>query len=354
MALQGGGIPCSLIRGGTSRGAYFLEKHLPADEAERNALLLKIMGGPDALQVDGIGGGHPLTSKIAVIRPSSNIEIDVDYLFLQVDPRNQTVSSTQNCGNLLAGVGIFAIQEDLIQAQRDETCIRVQMLNSDAVCHLVLRTPGGEVDTRGDTSIDGVPGTSAPIVCNYVDIAGSGCGALLPTGHAVDLFDGIEATCIDNGMPVVVLRASDFGLSGVESPEELDQNEELKQKLEVIRLQAGRAMNLADVRDKSIPKMCLVAAPQAGGVIMTRTFIPHVCHKSIGVLGAVSVATACLAPGTPAGELANVPDGRRKRMQVEHPGGAMEVQLDLDGAGNVVSAGVVRTARLLFSGEVMV
>ena len=347
------GIPCSLIRGGTSRGAYFLEQHLPADERERNALLARIMGGPDVLQVDGIGGGHPLTSKVAVIRASSDSEIDVDYLFLQVDPLSQLVSSTQNCGNLLAGVGIFAIREGLVQAQPDETRVRVRMLNSDAVCELVLQTPGGEICARGDASIDGVPGTSAPIVCNYLDIAGSACGALLPTGHVVDSFEGIEATCVDNGMPVVVLRASDFGLSGTESPETLDRNEGLIQQLEKVRLQAGRAMNLGDVSDQSIPKMCLVTAPVAGGAIMTRTFIPHVCHKSIGVLGAVSVATACLAPATPAGELAQVPDGACKRMQMEHPGGSMEVQLELDDTGKVVGAGVVRTARLLFSGEVM-
>ena len=348
------GIPCSLIRGGTSRGAYFLEKHLPMDEGERNALLVRIMGGPDALQVDGIGGGHPLTSKVAVIRSSADSEIDVDYLFLQVDPHNQIVSSAQNCGNLLAGVGIFAIEEGLVEAQQSETRVRVRMLNSDAVCYLDLQTPGGETATRGDTSIDGVPGTSPPIVCNYIDIAGSSCGALLPTGHAADLIGGIEVTCVDNGMPVVVLRAVDCGLSGVESPEELDRNDGLKQQLERIRIEAGGAMNLGDVQDKSIPKMCLVSAALSGGVIMTRTFIPHVCHKSIGVLGAVSVATACLAQGSPVGALAKVPDGRRKRMQVEHPGGSLEVQLELDDTGIVVSAGVVRTARLLFSGEVMV
>lgn len=348
-----GGIPCSLIRGGTSRGAYFLEQHLPADELERDALLLRIMGGPDALQVDGIGGGHPLTSKVAVVRASSDSEIDVDYLFLQIDPHSQVVSSAQNCGNLLAGVGIFAIQEDLVRAQSDETRVRVRLLNSDAVCQLVLHTPGGEICSRGDTSIDGVPGTSAPIVCNYLGIAGSACGALLPTGHTVNSFDGVEATCVDNGMPVVVMRASDFGLSGMESPETLDRNEGLKQHLERVRLKAGRAMNLGDVSDQSIPKMCLVAAPTGGGAIMTRTFIPHVCHKSIGVLGAVSVATACLEPGTPPGGLAQVPEGRRKSMRMEHPGGSLEVQLELDDTGQVVGAGVVRTARLLFSGEVM-
>ena len=346
------GIPCSLIRGGTSRGAYFLEEDLPADEVERNALLVRIMGGPDPLQVDGIGGGHPLTSKVAIIRPSLDAGIDVDYLFLQVDPHNQTVSAAQNCGNLLAGVGIFTIREALVDTRKGRTSVRVRMLNSQAICNLVVETPGGAVATQGDTAIDGVPGTSAPIVCNYLDIAGSSCGSLLPTGNVVDYFNGTEATCVDNGMPVVVLRASDFDLSGLESPEQLDGNEGLKQQLEAIRLPAGQLMHLGDVRRKSVPKMCLVSPPRDGGVIMTRTFIPHLCHKSIGVLGAVSVATAALTLGTPAAELAEVPGGRCKRMQIEHPGGSMQVELDLDDADRVVSAGVVRTARLLFSGEV--
>ena len=324
------------------------------DEGERNALLVRIMGGPDALQVDGIGGGHPLTSKVAVIRSSADSEIDVDYLFLQVDPHNQIVSSAQNCGNLLAGVGIFAIEEGLVEAQQSETRVRVRMLNSDAVCYLDLQTPGGETATRGDTSIDGVPGTSPPIVCNYIDIAGSSCGALLPTGHAADLIGGIEVTCVDNGMPVVVLRAVDCGLSGVESPEELDRNDGLKQQLERIRIEAGGAMNLGDVQDKSIPKMCLVSAALSGGVIMTRNLYPACVPQVDWGSGCGECRNGVPGARFTRGSVGEGTDGRRKRMQVEHPGGSLEVQLELDDTGIVVSAGVVRTARLLFSGEVMV
>jgi 4-oxalomesaconate tautomerase len=347
-------IPSLLIRGGTSRGAYFHAEHLPADDEERDAILIRIMGGPDALQVDGIGGGHPLTSKVAVIAKASDDAIDVDYLFLQVDPANQTVSSAQNCGNLLAGVGVFAIEEGLVEAVDGQTRVRVRMLNTGAICHLTLLTTDGEVAEEGDTAIDGVPGTSAPIVCDYLDIAGASCGSMLPTGNAVDLIADTEVTCVDNGMPVVVMRATDFGLSGAESPDELDANEALKRRLETIRLLAGPAMNLGDVADKSVPKMCVVAAPRAGGMIMTRTFIPHVCHKTIGVLGAVSVATACMVEGSTAGQLANVPEGNPKTVVVEHPAGSFQVRLEMGDNGEVEAAGVIRTARVLFKGEVMV
>lgn len=346
-------VPCALIRGGTSRGAYFLADDLPDDPVERDALLVRIMGGPDALQVDGIGGGHPLTSKVAVIGPGSRGRADLDYLFLQVDPARQTVSDAQNCGNLLAGVGVFAIERGLVAAEHGETAVRVHMVNSGALCQLVLRTPGGCMQVAGDTAIDGVPGTGAPIVCNYLDIAGSSCGALLPTGNAVDEIDGVPATCIDNGMPVVVLRAFDLHVEGTESPEALEANAALREKLESIRLHAGPRMGLGDVAAKSVPKMCLVSPPRAGGLVATRTFIPHVCHRSIGVLGAVSVATACLLPESPAAVLAQVPEGDPKTLDVEHPSGSFQVRMRLGPDGSVVEAGVVRTARLLFSGEAM-
>ena len=346
-------IPCSLIRGGTSRGAYFRADDLPGDPAERNALLVRIMGGPDALQVDGIGGGHPLTSKVAVICPSTHARADVDYLFLQVDPARQTVSDAQNCGNLLAGVGVFAIERGLVAAEDRETAVCVHMVNSGALCQLVLRTPDGRVQVSGDTAIDGVPGTGAPIVCNYLDIAGSSCGALLPTGNAVDEIDGVRATCVDNGMPVVVLRSADLQVEGTESPEVLEANAPLRERLESIRLQAGVRMGLGDVAAKSVPKMCLVSPPRHGGLVATRTFIPHVCHRSIGVLGAVSVATACLLPGSPAAGLAQLPAGDPKTLDVEHPSGSFQVRMRLGPDGSVVEAGVVRTARLLFSGEAM-
>ena len=347
-------VPCTLIRGGTSRGAYFLAEDLPKNPAERDALLVRIMGGPDPLQVDGIGGGHPLTSKVAVIAPASRAQADVDYLFLQVDPTRQTVSDAQNCGNLLAGVGVFAIEKGLVAAGSDETAVGVHMVNSGALCRLVLQTPGGWVQVAGDTAIDGVPGTAAPIVCHYFDIAGSSCGALLPTGNAVDEIDGVAVTCLDNGMPVVVLRAADFEVVGTESPESLDANASLKARLEAIRLEAGPRMHLGDVTDKSVPKMCLVSPPRHDGLVATRTFIPHVCHRSIGVLGAVSVATACLLPEAPAAQLAEVPDGNPKTVEVEHPSGRFAVRMTLGASGEVVEAGVVRTARMLFSGEAMV
>ncbi len=346
-------IPCSLIRGGTSRGAYFLADDLPADPAERDALLRRIMGGPDALQVDGIGGGHPLTSKVAVVAPATDERADVDYLFLQVDPARQTVSDAQNCGNLLAGVGVFALDKGLVPPRDGETTVAVHMVNTGAVCRLVLQTPGGCVRVAGDTAIDGVPGTGAPIVCNYLDIAGSSCGSLLPTGHAVDEIDGVALTCVDNGMPVVVLRAADLGVEGTETPDALEANANLRERLEAIRLQAGPRMGLGQVGAQSVPKMCLVAPPRDGGTIATRTFIPHACHRSIGVLGAVSVATACLLPGAPAARLARVPEGNPKALDVEHPSGSLQVQLRFGPDGSVVEAGVVRTARLLFSGEAM-
>ncbi len=347
-------IPCSLIRGGTSRGAYFLASDLPIDPAARDALLTRIMGGPDALQIDGIGGGHPLTSKVAVLRVSDAPDIDLSYLFLQVDPATQTVGTAQNCGNILAGVGVYALEHGFVAATGPVTVVRVRMENTGAVCHLELPTPGGGFQTTGDTAIDGVPGAAAPIVCNYLDIAGSSCGALRPTGRVVDDVEGLDVTCVDNGMPVVVVRAEDLGLDGTESPDSLDANEPLKARLEAVRLAIGPRMNLGDVAAKTVPKMCMVGAPVNGGAISTRMFIPHVCHRSIGVLGAVSVATSCLLPGSVSEGIADVADGNPKIMDIEHPSGSLRVRLGLDAGGEVDTAGVVRTARVLFRGEVYV
>ena len=345
-------IPCSLIRGGTSRGAYFLASDLPSETAARDALLTRILGGPDALQIDGIGGGHPLTSKVAILRATDEADIDLSYLFLQVDPAQQTVSAAQNCGNILAGVGVYALEHGLVAATDPTTLVRVRMVNTGAVCHLEMPTPNGRIRMSGNTAIDGVPGTAAPIVCNYLSIAGSSCGALQPTGRVIDDVEGLEVTCVDNGMPVVVMRAQDLGINGDESPERLDADEPLKARLEAVRRAMGPRMQLGDVASKSVPKLCLVSAPVNGGAISTRTFIPRTCHKSIGVLGAVSAATSCLLPGSVSERIADVPGGNRKVMDVEHPSGSLRIQLDLDAEGKVETAGVVRTARLLFRGEV--
>ncbi|MDA0681288.1 MAG: 4-oxalomesaconate tautomerase [Proteobacteria bacterium] len=351
-------IACSVIRGGTSRGIYFLARNLPADETLRDRVLTAVMGGPDALQVNGIGGGHPLTSKVAIVGSASVADADVDYLFLQVAPDNSYVSAAQNCGNILAGVGPFAIENNLVRPGNEYTTVRVHMVNSGNRCELTVKTPGGVVEYDGATVIDGVPGSAAAVICDFQEIAGSMTGALLPTGNVVDDIDGMFVTCIDNGMPVVLIRAADLGCSGYETPEELDRDVSLKKTVESLRLKLGPMMNLGDVEKKSVPKMCLVAAPVDGGNISSRTFIPHDCHRSIGVLGAVTVATACLIPGTVAEKIATVPAGEEKMLSVEHPSGAFQVRLVVDEsaiAEKIVSkAGVVRTARLLMRGDVFI
>jgi 4-oxalomesaconate tautomerase len=345
-------IPCMWMRGGTSKGAYFLASDLPSDAKERDALLLAIMGSPDPRQIDGIGGAHPLTSKVAVISPSEREGCDVDYLFLQVVPDRAIVSDAQNCGNILAGVGPFALERGLVNPRDGTSRVNVYMVNSDSRAELVVETPDSKVNYAGNTHIDGVPGHHAPVIQNYYDTAGSNCGALLPTGLASDIVKGIACTLIDNGMPVVVMEARDLGLSGYEKPEELEADDELKKRIEAIRLEAGEMMNLGDVSEKTVPKMCLVAPPRAGGMISTRTFIPHSVHRSVGVLGAATVAVACLMPGTPAHDLAEIPKGKPKRCLIEHPGGVLEVEIDMEEGGEVRRTGIIRTARKLFDGTV--
>jgi 4-oxalomesaconate tautomerase len=344
------------MRGGSSKGLYFRREDLPADEALRDRVLVAAMG-TDARQIDGAGGAHPLTSKIAVVSRSESPDADVDYLFVQVVVGEGRVDTTPNCGNMLAGVGPFAIDNGIVPARDGATSVRVRMLNSDNLCELLVQTPGKRVRYDGDARIDGVPGSAAPIVCNYLDVAGSATGSLLPTGRALDVVGGVEVTCIDNGMPVVVLRAKDLGITGYETPKELDANEELKAKLEAIRLEIGPKMNLGDVTKKVVPKMSLIAPARTGGNVCTRTFIPHDCHAAIGVLGAVSVATACILPGSVTGGIATVPEGRTKQMSVEHPTGEFSVTLEVGGTAehpSVLKAGLLRTARLIFRGELLI
>ncbi|WP_193187622.1 4-oxalomesaconate tautomerase [Nisaea sediminum] len=346
------GVRAMWMRGGTSKGGYFLAADLPADIAERDAFLLRVMGSPDPRQIDGLGGADPLTSKVAVVKPSERPGIDVDYLFLQVFVDQAIVSDAQNCGNILAGVGPFAIERGLVRAKDGETEVAIFMENTDQTATATIRTPGGKVSYEGEARIDGVPGTSAPVPIAFRDTAGSTCGALLPSGNVVDVIEGVEATLIDNGMPCVILRAADLGISGPESRDELEANGPLRAKLEAIRLKAGPLMNLGDVSEQSVPKMTMLSAPRSGGTISTRTFIPHRCHASIGVLGAVTVATSCLIEGAVGSELAVIPDGSRKTLPIEHPIGETTIVAELDTAGNVTSAAILRTARKLFDGTV--
>lgn len=352
-------IPCLLMRGGTSRAACFHRTDLPEDADRLSAVLAAVMGGPDAIQVDGIGGGHPLNNKVAVIGPATVPDADVDYLFLQVVPGEGRASSAQNCGNVLAAVGPFALETGLVKPRGDETVITVNMLNTGKLCRLTVQTPGGRVRYGGSCVLDGVPGASAPIVCDFLDVAGSTCGALLPTGSVRDEVDGVAITCIDNGMPVVLLRTADFGVTGYETPAELDQNLAMKRRIEVIRREVGPRMRLGDVEKLTVPKMTLIAPPRSGGHVHTRTFIPHVCHETIGVFGAISVATACILPGSVADGIALVPEGLNKTLRVEHPSGMLDVRMALapetvSGIPIITGAGLLRSARLLFRGEVYV
>lgn len=344
--------PCLWMRGGTSKGGYFLRHDLPADTAARDAFLLGVMGSPDPRQIDGLGGADPLTSKVAVVGKSARPGIDVDYLFLQVFVDQAIVTDAQNCGNILAGVGPFAIERGLVAATGDETRVAIFMENTGQVAVATVQTPGGKVTYAGDARIDGVPGSHAPIPLEFRDTAGSTCGALLPSGQAVDVVNGVPVTLIDNGMPCVVMKASDVGITGYEDREWLDANTDLKARIEAIRLAVGEMMNLGDVTDKSVPKMMLVAPPRHGGAVCVRSFIPHRAHATIGVLGAVSVATACLIPGSPAAEVAQIPDGARKTLSVEHPTGEMSCVLECDDTGAVRTAALLRTARKLFDGVV--
>ncbi|MFP1630431.1 4-oxalomesaconate tautomerase [Zhengella sp. ZM62] len=346
------GIRCMWMRGGTSKGGYFLAGDLPSDTAARDAFLLAMMGSPDSRQIDGMGGADPLTSKVAVVRKSDRPGVDVDYLFLQVFVDQAIVTDAQNCGNILAGIGPFAIERGLVAAQDGETGVSIYMENTGQIAVARVQTPGGRVTYRGDARIDGVPGTAAAIPLTFRDTAGSSCGALLPTGNAVDVVEGVEVTMIDNGMPCVVLRAGDMGITGTETREELEANEPLRARLEAIRLKCGPMMNLGDVERKSVPKMTMVSPALNGGAISTRTFIPHRCHASIGVLGAVSVATACLLPGSPAADMASIPEGSRKALAIEHPTGEMTVIAEMNEDGTMESAGILRTARKLFDGTV--
>jgi 4-oxalomesaconate tautomerase len=350
-------VRCMLMRGGTSKGAYFLASDLPSDPEARRHVLLDVMGSPDPRQIDGVGGAHPLTSKVAVVSRSERPGIDVDFLFAQVVVDKPTVDTTPNCGNILAGVGPFAIERGLVKAVDGVTRVRVLTVNTGTVAELAVATPGGRVEYAGDARIDGVPGTASPIPIDFLDAAGSVCGSLLPTGNAIDEIDGVPVTCIDNGMPVVVIPAAALGRTGHETRDQLNADAELKRRFEALRLVAGRMMGLGDVAAKVVPKLSLVAPPQAGGALATRNFIPHECHAAIGVFAAVSVATAAVLPGSPANRVVKLPPGRIKNISVEHPTGEFTVRLEVggsEGAPVIERAGLLRTARALFDGTVFV
>ena len=349
------------MRGGTSRGPFFSENGLPADVPTRDRVLLAVMGSPDRRQIDGLGGAHPLTSKVGIVRPGTEPGVDLEFLFAQVMLDKAVVDTTPNCGNMLAAVVPYALETGMVRAQGPSSTYRVLTRNTDMLCDITVETPGGRVSYEGQTRIDGVPGTGAPITINFLDTAGSVCSGLLPSGRVRDVVTvpgaaPIEVTCIDNGMPLVMMRAADLGRTGLEGVAELNADTELKGRLEALRLACGQLMGLGDVAAKTYPKMCLVAPPAAGGSLSTRCFIPHVCHDAIGVLAAVTVATACVLPGSVAEGIAVVAAGPVRTLSVEHPSGEFSVELETAPGDppTVKRAALLRTARLIMRGEVMV
>ena len=370
-------VPCLFMRGGTSKGPFFNAADLPADQAQRDRALLAIMGSPDKRQIDGLGGAHPLTSKVGIVSRSTTSGVDLDFLFAQLQPDKDTVDTTPNCGNMLAAVVPFAVETGMVQAVADTTTLRVLTLNTDMQCDITVQTPMGPDGVRfvadtGDARIDGAPGTSAPISINFLDTAGSVCSSLLPTGHVkdrikvlpTDKLQGfepfeIDVTCIDNGMPLVLFKASDMGRTGYESADDMNADTDLQTRIEALRLQVSLLMGLGDVRSKNYPKMTLIAPPKQGGALSTRSFIPHVCHDAIGVLAAVTVGTACVLQGTVCEGVAVLQAGAQQALSVEHPTGEFSVVLqtqaaDVPGGFEVTQAALLRTARLIMRGEAMV
>ena len=344
------GLRVLVLRGGTSKGAYFLAADLPHDPAERDDLLLRIMGSPDPRQIDGIGGAHPLTSKVAIVSPSTAEGIDVDYLFLQVGVDTATVGDAQTCGNLLAGIGPFAVERGLVPATGERTTVRIRLLNTGDIATAHFPTVDGHPEYDGDAVIDGVPGTASAI---ELEVGGGPDKPLLPTGTPTDEIDGHTVTLIDNGMPVVLLRAENFGLAGTESPSALEGDAELGERLERIRLEAGPRMGLGDVAEQTVPKLILLSPPRDGGAISTRAFIPTRVHTAIGVLMAASVAAALRIPGAVGHDIAGPLTG--EETAVEHPSGTfpsrVRVTRDADGTWRGTSFSL-RTARKLFDGTV--
>jgi len=354
-------ISCLFMRGGTSRGPFFWADDLPSDVSVRNRILLDVMGSPDPRQIDGLGGAHPLTSKVGIVRRGTSPSIDLEFLFAQLQPSADTVDTTPNCGNMLAAVLPFALETGLFAPQGDRTTARVLTVNTGMACDITVETPGGRVTYDGDARIDGVPGKAAPVRINFLETAGSVCSSMLPTGRVLDrveLANGLscDVTCIDNGMPMVLIDARALGRTGREPVTALNADIELKTQLEALRMRCSEIMGLGDTSQKNFPKMCLISPASRGGAISTRCFIPHVCHDAIGVLAAVTVATACVLDGSVAEQLAVTPNGAVKQLSIEHPSGEFSVELEVDATNPWViqRAALLRTARLIMRGEVMV
>ena len=350
-------IPCLVMRGGTSKGPFFRGQDLPADKGARDRILLAAMGSPDARQIDGLGGADTLTSKVAIVSKSTRPGVDVDYLFCQVTIDRALVDSGPSCGNMLSGVGPFALETGMVAARQGTTPVVIYDVNTASRIEALIQTPGGKVRYSGDAKIDGVPGSAAPVLLNFMDVVGSKTGKMLPTGKVIDVIDGLETSCVDVAMPMVLMRAADLGITGYEGRAEVDGNAALLARIEAIRLKAGVLMGMGDVSKSVMPKVGLLSPPREGGAITSRYLTPHKLHAAHAVTGAVCVSTACVLEGSVAYGLAVRPKGNPRTIWIEHPSGQVDVRLETAGAGptlQVVRAGVLRTARPIMKGSVLV
>ena len=350
-------LPCILMRGGTSKGPYFNAADLPSDRDSLARILIAAIGAGHPLNIDGIGGGSAVTTKVAILSQSDGAWADVDYFFAQVAVDKELVDFAPTCGNILAGVGPASLEMGLLPIGGDETRVRIRSVNTGTRVEAIVQTPGGAVTYEGDARIDGVPGSAAPVLLNFMNVTGSRTGRLLPTGQPVDLVDGVAVSCIDAAVPLMIARAEDLGMSGHESPGELDGNRALFSRMEALRLKAGELMGLGDVSKSVVPRMALLAAPRQGGSISARFFMPWAAHPAYSVTGAICTGACLLVPGTVAAGLAALADTRPTPVRIEHPGGAIDVVFDWQvkgGAFDLKSAGLLRTARKLFSGTVHV
>ncbi|HCU0294848.1 TPA: 4-oxalomesaconate tautomerase [Citrobacter sedlakii] len=344
-------IPCVMMRGGTSRGAFLRAEDLPENTAQRDAVLISIMGSGNELEIDGIGGGNPLTSKVAIVSRSAAPDADIDYLFAQVLVHELRVDTTPNCGNMLCAVGAFAIEQGLAAATSPVTRVRIRNVNTHTLIEADVQTPNGAVNYEGTVKIDGVPGTAAPVALTFLNAAGAKTGRLFPTGQPLNYFDAVPTTCIDMAMPVVIIPADYLGKTGYETAAELDGDAQLLARIESIRLQAGLAMGLGDVANKVIPKPVLISPPQKGGTLNVRYFMPHACHKALAITGAIAIASNCAIAGTVTRQI--IPFPGNGKITLEHPGGSLDIQLSNQSDDpTTLRASVIRTARKIFSGDV--
>lgn len=348
-------ISCIIMRGGTSRGPYLKLSELPLNRDNCALMLQKIMGSGHDLQLDGIGGGNSLTSKVAMVGVSSDPAADVDYLFAQVGIKERSVDFSPNCGNMLAGVAPFAIEMGMVEAGPSSTLVKIRNVNTNKIIHALVATPGGKVIYEGDALISGAPNPAAPIKLTFLDVQGSKTGKLFPTGNTSDHIDGIDVTCIDAATPCVLINAADLGKTGYESPAELDGDTVLLARIEHIRRQAGQLMGMGDVSQQVIPKPVLLAPAHNGGNIHARYFVPHSCHKALAVTGSIAIASACGINGTIAtGLVTPLAAAAQTMIAIEHPSGKLELEVSKsnDDQDSIAAVSLIRTARKILSGTI--